>query len=252
MNEQATITPKKRHLHAIMNDGGPLGAVANLSQYSERNGAVLDVGVNRGTIALYLCRLFSDLPIHLIEPIPAQCEYITERFSRFPTVKVHQLALSDRNGTADFHLADHTGSSSLFANEGDLSAQNSKHNTIENFEVEVQTLDTWCENNDVNHISCMKIDAQGAEHSILTGGERMLKSQAVDVIMLEWFATPHYDGVPLMDQIWSRMTEYGYVLYDLFPGRRFPKNGQLRFGDAVFMSHRFRDTCLPKPFGPTE
>jgi hypothetical protein len=71
------------------------------------------------------------------------------------------------------------------------------------------------------------------------------------MIMLEWFALPHYDGVPLLDEILSLMRGHGYWLYDIFPSKRL-KNGQLRFGDAVFISDRFRRDCLPAPSGPEQ
>ncbi len=246
MNTDPGLAPKPRHLRQIIQKGGPMGAVARLSQYSDRSGAVLDVGVNRGTMALYLCRLFSDMPVHLIEPIPAQCDYVKERFARFPTAQVHQVALSDKTGKADFQLADHTGSSSLFTNTGEEAARHSSHNTQETITVETVRLDTWCSRNKVDRISCMKIDAQGSEFSILKGAPRMLGKQAIDIIMLEWFAIPHYDGVPLLDEIWGLLRGHGYTLYDIFPSRRL-RNGQLRFGDAVFISDKFRTSNLPAP-----
>jgi hypothetical protein len=75
-----------------------------------------------------------------------------------------------------------------------------------------------------------------------------LSQQAIDMIMLEWFALPHYDGVPLLDEILSLMRGHGYWLYDIFPSKRL-KNGQLRFGDAVFISDRFRRNRLSAPSG---
>ena len=241
---ETRLQPKKRHRDQIIAKGGPIGAVARLSQHSERSGAVLDVGVNRGTMALYLCRLFSDLPIHLIEPIPGQCEYVRERFARFPTVRVHQLALSNDTGEADFHLADHVGSSSLFTNTGDEATQHSSHATAQTFTVPVARLDDWCAQQGVAHISCMKIDAQGSEYNILEGAQGLLSRDAIDIVMLEWFAIPHYDGVPLLDEILTLMRGHDYLLYDIFPSRRL-RNGQLRFGDAVFISDTFRKTRLP-------
>ncbi|SEK22363.1 methyltransferase, FkbM family [Roseovarius azorensis] len=248
MNVDTIPPPKNRHLKQIIDKGGPIGAVARLSQYSDRSGAVLDIGVNRGTMALYLCRLFSDLPIHLIEPIPAQCDHVTTRFARFPMVRVHQLALSNETGTREFLVADHLGSSSFFTNTGPEAALHSDHRMREQITVKTARLDDWCADQQISHISAMKIDAQGSEYNILQGAEHMLGKQGIDILMLEWFATPHYDGVPLLDELWGLLRGHGYSLYDLFPSRRF-RNGQLRFGDAVFVSGRFLKTRLPDPRG---
>ncbi len=240
------LQPMRKHRDQIIAGGGPVAALARLSRYSERRGAVLDVGVNRGTVALKLARLYCDLPIHLIEPIPEQCRYLEERFARFPTLEVHQMALSDRNGTADFHIADHVGSSSLFTNAGEDAARHSTHATAQTITVDLARLDDWAAARGISHIACMKIDAQGSEFSILQGAERLLAAQAIDMLMLEWFTLPHYDGVPLLDEILGLMRGHGYWLYDIFPSKRL-KNGQLRFGDAVFISDRFRTECLPAP-----
>jgi FkbM family methyltransferase len=251
MNPEALLKPQLRHRKQMIERGGPVAALARLSQFSERRGVVLDVGLNRGTVALLLARLYPDLPIHLIEPIPAQCRFLEERFARFANLRVHQLALSDRGGTADFHIADHTGSSSLFTNSGDEAARHSTHATTQIIAVDLARLDDWSAAQGISHIACMKIDAQGSEFSILQGARRLLSNQAIDMIMLEWFALPHYDGVPLLDEILSLMRGHGYWLYDIFPSKRL-KNGQLRFGDAVFISDRFRRDCLPAPSGPEQ
>ncbi|SIT88920.1 methyltransferase, FkbM family [Yoonia rosea] len=243
MNAETKLQPSKRHRDQIIKMGGPIGAVAQLSQYSERKGAVLDVGVNRGTMALHLCRLFCDMPIHLIEPIPAQCDYVLERFSRFPTVKVHQMALSHETGQSDFHIADYLGNSSLFTNNDEDVAQHTEHATIETITVETSRLDDWCAAQAIDHIACMKLDTQGSEFNILTGAKTLLSRNAIDIIMLEWFSLPHYDGVPLLEDILILMRSHGYVLYNIYPSRKL-KTGVLRYGDAVFISETFHKTRL--------
>jgi FkbM family methyltransferase len=246
MTDDILLKPKPKHRRQIIARGGPVGALARLSEHSERDGVVLDVGVNRGTIALYLARLYSDLPIHLIEPIPEQCRYLENRFKRFPTLKVHQLALSDRNGTSEFHVADHVGSSSLYTNSGNEASRHSTHVTAETITVDLARLDDWAAAQGISHVSCMKIDAQGSEYAILKGAERLLSTQAIDTLMLEWFSLPHYDGVPLLEEILGLLRGHGYWIYDIFPSKRL-SNGQLRYGDAVFISDRFRRECLPAP-----
>lgn len=245
-NNAPTLKPRNWQLKQIKNIGGPVGTVARLSQFSDRSGAVVDIGANRGQIALFLCRLFCDLPIHLVEPIPDNCDFVKKKLARFPTVRVHQLAMSDRNGTSKFRIADFHESSSLFSNTGPDASAHSGHTTQLVVDIETERLETWCERNGIDHISCMKIDAQGSEYAILKGAGAMLARDAIDILMLEWFATPHYDDAPLLDEIWGLLRRYGYTLFDIFPSRRF-RNGQLRFGDAIFISDTFRKSRLPAP-----
>ena len=158
------------------------------------------------------------------------------------------MALSNKNGTTDFHLADHVGSSSPFTNSSEEAMLNSDHTIAKTFPVKTARLDDWCAKQSIDHISCVKMDAQGSEFSILQGGKKMLARQAIDIIMLEWFTVPQYDGVPMLDEILTLLRSHKYGLYDIFPSRRL-SNGQLRFGDAVLISESFRKNHLPSPKG---
>ncbi|MCI0560245.1 MAG: hypothetical protein MN733_17300 [Nitrososphaera sp.] len=61
--------------------------------------------------------------------------------------------------------------------------------------------------------------------------------------MTEFFFIPHYEGAPLLDEIWSELRRHGYEIFDLFHGMK-ATNGQARFGDAIFVSPRFRAEIL--------
>ncbi len=92
-------------------------------------------------------------------------------------------------------------------------------------------------------IHFLKLDTQGAESSILRGAQRMLCTAAIDVIYTEFFLVPHYEGAAMLDQLWAQLSAYGYTIFDLFKGP-YGRNGQLRFGDAIFVSPRVRAQVL--------
>ena len=113
-------------------------------------------------------------------------------------------------------------------------------------DVQLDTVDSYCAANGIDHITCMKLDVQGAELLVLEGAEEALENQKIDMIMLEWFATPHYDGAPLLVDTWQYLAGKNYSLYDIFPGRAVKPTRQRRFGDAVFISERFRHENLER------
>lgn len=236
----------------LMELGGPVGALGRLSQYSEHDGHVFDVGVNKGTIARHLIRIFPNCPAHLFEPLPEQAETLAERFKEIEGLRVVQCALSNTTGSTSFNVADSRGTSSLFSVTSEDSVQNHPEavQIDKTMEVTLDTVDGYCQANDIKHISCMKLDVQGAELLVLQGAEKMLESQSIDMIMLEWFAIPHYDGAPLLADTWQYLDSKNYAMYDIFPGRFVKPTRQRRFGDAVFISKRFqRDNLERIEFG---
>jgi hypothetical protein len=110
-------------------------------------------------------------------------------------------------------------------------------------EVPCLTLDDVAAENEITAINLLKLDAQGGEHAVLRGADGLLSHGAIDVVLTEFFFIPHYAGAPLLDAIWSLLRGYGYEIYDLFVGRR-GRNGQARWGDAVFVSPAYRAARL--------
>jgi hypothetical protein len=95
----------------------------------------------------------------------------------------------------------------------------------------------------LEHAAVLKLDTQGSELSVVSGGEAILKSQRIDIIVTEFFCFPHYQDAPLLCDIWARLANLGYSLFDLLLGPH-GDDGQLRYGDAIFVSNEFRERAL--------
>ena len=80
--------PLTRRANVLAKKGGPVGALAKLSAVADESGVVFDVGVNRGTIARHLIRIFPNSTCYLFEPLPQQAAYVAERFSEFPKLSM--------------------------------------------------------------------------------------------------------------------------------------------------------------------
>jgi hypothetical protein len=105
--------------------------------------------------------------------------------------------------------------------------------------VATTTLDEFIASQTPGGIALLKLDTQGSELSILRGARRSLERAAIDVIYTEFFIVPHYAGAPLLGDLLGFLGQFGYSLFDLFKGPN-AANGQLRFGDAIFVSPAFR------------
>ena len=55
----------------------------------------------------------------------------------------------------------------------------------------------------------------------------------------------HYENAPLFHDISSFLSKYGYSLFDIYDLYR-AKNGQIRYGDALFVSESVRSGVIDK------
>src|SRR5439155_20000593 len=91
----------------------------------------------------------------------------------------------------------------------------------------------------------LKIDVQGAELEVLCGAAELLKDGRVGVIFTEVAFVPHYEGAPLMHELWRHLAERRFSLYDLTP-ELYGRDGQLRYGDAIFVSPAVRRDVIDR------
>src|SRR3989344_2233748 len=65
---------------------------------------VVDVGANIGVASVYFCMRYSGIRLYAVEPDAGVCAVLRRNLAAFPDASVHQCALSDVDGTIDFHI----------------------------------------------------------------------------------------------------------------------------------------------------
>jgi FkbM family methyltransferase len=209
----------------------------------EERPVFLDVGANRGDFTAMLLTEFAGCTVHAVEPDARMCEDLRKRFESAP-VHVREVALGDRETVANFQVHANPATSSLLPRPAQARRYfHSEDSVAEVTPVRVTTLDRLAEEAGIGHVALAKLDTQGSELPILRGAERLLAAAAIDVFYTEFFVVPHYEGAALLHELWAAFARHGYVLHDLFKGP-YGRNGQLRFGDAIFVSPRVRSRYL--------
>ena len=130
----------------------------------------IDVGANEGTFTLFASRCVGR--VVAVEPSSrerAQLESNVRR-NRLRNVTIVPHALADQPGTARLHIAGkvHGGHNTL----GEFAYQDAGDAGSE--EVPVETLDALVERLAVSRVDVIKIDVEGAELKVLTGGRHVL------------------------------------------------------------------------------
>jgi FkbM family methyltransferase len=146
---------------------------------------LFDVGANIGEYTKLLRDSFSGKKARLFsfEPQPAAFAQLEKVARDGGAINTYNFGLSDQSGKATMWY-DAAGSvlGSLHQRDG---SHHQSYLTVQE-EVRMETLDEFCENNQLAHIDFLKLDVEGHELRVFAGGEKMLGSGRISVIQFEF------------------------------------------------------------------
>lgn len=186
-------------------------------------GTVIDVGVARGTPALY--EAFPDAYLILVEPVKEFVPHL-EAILQKRKGEFHNCALMAEPGTSTILKTKELHGSSMMhrvADSGDARLQ----------EVEVRTLDDVV-GGDRATPYLLKTDCQGGDYEVVKGGERTLVHCEVVILEVSFFkfwGDHHPDPLDIIQY----MSDHGFVLYDFLDGLFRPNDNALGQIDMVFV-----------------
>ena len=158
------------------------------------NPVIFDVGANQGQSIERFRKIFPKCVIHSFEPIKNEFEMLRNKYSNDEKIKINNHAIGDEVGRKKFYITASTGNSSfnrVNKNTSWIKKRSIQNNTsIEKYikeivEVNVNTLDQYCDINKIKKIDILKIDTQGYEDKILAGSKNILKNNIINFIELE-------------------------------------------------------------------
>ena len=197
---------------------------------------IFDVGANVGATAQRYRALYPRAAIHCFEPYPPSFAALSEALSADPLVSLHRLALSSTRGSGVLNVNRNAETNSLLPSDSHA-AQYWGEGLLETqgkVEVELQTLDGFCNEHSVARIDVLKLDVQGAEYSVLEGADALLTARRIGMIYTEVIIAPTYVGQRRLVDYLSLLSAKGYELFDLYNPTR--KLGRLIQSDIIFVS----------------
>ncbi len=169
----------------------------------------VDVGGGEGYFSILASGLIPRGDVHCIEPQTGVQAVLREniRINSAHSVMVHQRALSSSEGEVTLFLRPSTnpGASSLFRHWRMGSGRE---------RVCATTLDAFFEDNFLEQVRLLKVDCEGAEYLVVSGGHQVLQQQRVDFIALEYHAA--ICGVERCTTTHEELKRCGYVLTKVY------------------------------------
>ncbi len=205
--------------------------------FPQLNGSsFIDVGANLGQTAKRMREYFPLADIHCLEPFAFTMERLRAETAQLG-VHYHQIALSSsserRTIRVDRNPVDLGKNSLLHSNDGP-NAQ------LHEEEVQVETLQQFCESEQLQQIGVLKIDTEGLDLEVLKGGKQLLAEHAIAVVQIEvGFDARNDYHVPYAAAL-EFMHPHAYKLFGIYDQAlefHLPEQ-HLRRANLVFVSPR--------------
>ena len=176
--------------------------------------SVIDGGANRGSFTDAFLQLHRPEKLVLVEAIPDLAEKLRARYAGKPGISVISAALSNRNGEAQFEINRSEASSSLLPIDPRNTEWFSRDLRVaQTVQVPTLTLPSLMEEQGFQTVDLLKLDLQGAERFVLTGGEAVL--DRVRVIYTEIFFEQLYASAWLFSEMNEFLADRGFKLCGL-------------------------------------
>lgn len=173
---------------------------------------IFDVGSNTGQYVNYCFEHFEkDCFIHAFEPSPSTFEILSENLKDISpsVIRTNNIGLSDK--TEELKLYQATNKSNVVATVYERDSLTSGL-TYQGFEkILCKTLDSYCEENNIDYIHFLKIDVEGHELKVLKGAFNMIINKKIDFIQFEFGQTNIDSRVFFLDFV--RLLGANYTLF---------------------------------------
>ena len=203
---------------------------------------IFDVGAHYGETIKRYKRALPDCRMVSFEPTPESFERLTRDWGADSDVTLVNKAVTATDGLVEFHVNAFDATNSTLPRPSRGRRYYPKFAGMETkITVQGTTLDSYLGAGECPDI--LKMDIQGGELAALKGADRLLKLPALKLIYTEALFIPHYENQPLFHDISAYLAQRGYSLYNIY-NPQVATNGQLRYGDALFVSADVRQRCL--------
>ena len=190
----------------------------------------MDVGAFSGQFFAALDEIASFDLVYLVEPLPEMAATLRKNF---PKRTVLETAIGDLDGEITFHQCPKALYMSSILNLNEIASEHFSiaGGDVRSVRTDIAKLDTIAAKHSIERLDLLKIDTQGAELAILSGGASLLKRTSA--VWLEVSFVKLYEGSCLFHEVHEALYALDFRMTELHPGWRTP-SGELAQADALF------------------
>ena len=213
------------------------GIILGLDIRNSLNGQpalIFDVGAHRGESLDEFTKWFPQARVHCFEPSSDAFAALRRRAARNPRVTCVNVALGDAAGEATLYIRLGTDNNSL----SDYSGQHKLEEVLSTEIVAVDTLDSYASAHGIRRIDLLKIDTEGLDLKVLSGGRAMFDSQSIGIVQVEAAMSPENTKHVARQEFEEFFEKYRYRLFGIYDQvEEWPTSRPfLRRSNLVFIS----------------
>lgn len=168
-----------------------------------------DVGANRGIVSCFLSTMSKK--VYSFEPSKEIGNVAKKNIeiNGFKNIVWNSVGVAEKEGKLKYYnygLLESGHNSFIYQKNDPL---------VSAYDVEVVSIDHYCEINNISHVDILKIDVEGYEPSVIYGAERILTSGDVGIIVFEISPSVESERKGYEDMIHT-LEKKGFVLFDLY------------------------------------
>ncbi len=202
---------------------------------------IFDVGSHAGNTVKKYRSVFPNSQIFAFEPTESSYKKLINQFDNDKKINVSLLGLSNKADKMTFYISESD-------NLNSFKEPNERAWGFEKGEVtqeDTNTLDNFCEMNNIKHIDILKLDVQGSELDVLRGSQLFLSESKIGLIYVEWQVVPLYEDHPRYFKLGEYLGKYGYEFFNLYNINE-ATSGQLRWGDSIYINTDVRQDLITR------
>ncbi|MBC8490685.1 MAG: FkbM family methyltransferase [Bacteroidetes bacterium] len=197
---------------------------------------VFDVGANIGQSVEKFLNWYPKSQIYCIEPVEETFHQLQENYKANDNIHCFQLAFGSTKGKGQMVLQGPSDRFFLLNPEKEVFL-NSGSNLEE---VYIETLDEFCSDRKISHISYLKIDTEGGDLEVLKGAENKLSEHTIDLVQVEAGMNFRNEWHVAFEVLKEYLESKKYFIFGIYQQRNeWPtKEPHLRWTNPVFISER--------------
>lgn len=167
----------------------------------------IDIGANIGITAIWMAK--NSNKVYAFEPEKNNLKRLKDnlKVNGIDNVEIVEKAVSDRDTVGVLNIFESYGHHSLSANH--ISSP------INTQQVDIISLEKFCNLNNISEIDFLKIDVEGFELEVLMGAKNLLNNKKIKVIAFEHSKVLLEEQKRPLDSVIKLLINNGYEVFDL-------------------------------------
>lgn len=176
---------------------------------------IFDVGSNQGQYLTLIQKYIqkNNYQIYCFEPSKSSFELLRLKVGNNENIHLNNIALSDHNGSSQL-WSEKNGSKLASLTKRNLEHRDISFTNSEN--VDTLTIDTFCNQNGIDHIHLLKMDIEGHEFQALQGAINLLENNAIDMVSFE-FGASNIDSRYFFKDFFNFLKKIRMIIFRITP-----------------------------------